>query len=351
LGLFPILNAGGLTLARRSVWRLLKHLRGRGLNYGRAVIVGTGRTALRVARTIRRNSWTGLEAVGFVDNPGRAEPVLLPRLGSIDRLEAIVAEQQIDHVFVALPLSRYGELPEVYRALDRILAEVQLVPDVPDAAGMRLRMLEIDGVPFLSMREDPHYGLYRVGKRAIDLALGAAALLFLSPLMIGLAAAVKLSSPGPILYRQTRTGLRGRSFAMLKFRSMQVDAERATGPVWAVPGDRRCTRLGRFMRRWSLDELPQLFNVLAGDMSLVGPRPERAVFVERFRKQLPGYTQRQQVKAGMTGWAQVNGWRGNTSLRHRLRCDLYYIAHWSIWLDLKIILLTFWRAVRERNAY
>jgi len=163
--------------------------------------------------------------------------------------------------------------------------------------------------------------------------------------------AIKLTSPGPILYRQARTGLGGQTFHMLKFRSMPIDAERATGPVWATRNDHRCTPLGRFMRHWSLDELPQLFNVLAGDMSLVGPRPERGVFVEQFRQRIPGYAQRHQVKCGITGWAQVNGWRGNTSLRHRVQCDLYYIANWSVWFDLKILAMTLWCGLHHRNAY
>jgi putative colanic acid biosynthesis UDP-glucose lipid carrier transferase len=169
--------------------------------------------------------------------------------------------------------------------------------------------------------------------------------------MAALALGVKLTSPGPIFYRQARTGLGGRTFQMLKFRSMLADAERETGPIWAVRNDDRCTPLGRFMRRWSLDELPQLFNVLAGDMSLVGPRPERGVFVEKFRHQIPNYVQRHQVKAGITGWAQVHGWRGNTSLRHRVQCDLYYIANWSLWLDLQILAMTLWCGLRHRNAY
>ena len=154
-----------------------------------------------------------------------------------------------------------------------------------------------------------------------------------------------------MLYQQTRTGLGGGTFKILKFRSMTLHAEERSGPVWAVRNDGRCTPLGRFMRHWSLDELPQLLNVLAGDMSLVGPRPERGVFVDAFRRQIPGYAQRHQVKAGITGWAQVNGWRGNTSLRHRLSCDLYYIAHWSIWLDFKILVMTPWCGMRHRNAY
>ena len=351
LAVFPALDTVGLVLARRAVWRALRYLRGRGLNHGRAVIVGTGRTGRRVAETIHSNSWTGLEAVGFVDVPGRTQPTLLPRLGAIGELHRVVAEHDVDHVFIALPLSRYGELPEVYKALSDVLVEVQLVPDIPNLAGMRLGMLEIDATVFLSCRQSPHYGWGWVAKRAMDLALGTAALVLLAPLMAALAVAVKLTSPGPVFFRQARTGLGGRTFRMLKFRSMRADAESRTGPVWARRDDDRCTPLGRFMRRWSLDELPQLFNVLAGDMSLVGPRPERGVFVDQFRRQIPGYQQRHQVKAGITGWAQVHGWRGNTSLRRRVECDLYYITHWSIWLDLTILLMTLWRGLRHRNAY
>lgn len=351
LAAFLVLNAVGLTLVRRVIWRVLKLLRDRGLNHGRAVVVGAGRMGRLVAKTIGNNRWTGLEAVGFVDNPGTVEPTLGPRLGTIEDLHQVVARYDIDHVFVALPLSRYGELPRVYQALSDVLVEVQLVPDVPNLAGMKLRMLEIDNLGLLSLRRNPHHGWAKVAKRATDLVLGAAALVLLTPLMAALAVAVKLTSRGPVFYRQSRNGLGKRPFQMLKFRTMRCDAERHTGPVWATPDDRRCTRLGRFMRRWSLDELPQLFNVLAGDMSLVGPRPERGVFVEKFCKQIPGYTQRHQVKAGMTGWAQVHGWRGNTSLRHRIECDLYYIANWSFGLDVWILLMTLWCGLRHRNAY
>jgi Undecaprenyl-phosphate glucose phosphotransferase len=351
LALFLCLNAIALSATRRLIWRVLKLLRNRGLNHGRVVIVGTGRTGRLVARTIRNNSWTGLAAIGFVDAPGKTEPRGLPRLGTIDELGAIVAAHQIDHVFVALPLARYGELPSVYRALSDLLVEVQLVPDLPNLTGMRIRSLEIDDLAFLSLRGNPQYGWRRVAKRAMDVALAALGLAMLSPLMALLAMLVKLSSRGPILYKQPRAGLGGQPFEMLKFRSMRVDAEQVTGPVWAGRYDERCTPLGRVMRRWSLDELPQLFNVLAGTMSLVGPRPERGVFVERFRRQIPSYSQRHQVKAGITGWAQVNGWRGNTSLRRRLECDLYYISNWSLWFDVKILCLTLYRGLRNRNAY
>jgi Undecaprenyl-phosphate glucose phosphotransferase len=351
LALFLGINAVSLAVVRRLLWRALKHFRGKGLNHGRAVIVGAGRTGRLVARTIQGNRWTGLEAVGFVDRPAAQPSALLPNLGKPDQLAHVVRTHDIDHVFIALPLSRYGELPEVYRSLSELLVEVQLVPDLPQLAGMRVRTVDIDDVSFLSLRASPNHGWWRWFKRGMDLVVGTGALVALSPLMAALAVLVKLTSTGPVLYRQRRVGLGGRPFDMLKFRSMRAGAENLTGPVWAAREDDRCTPLGRVMRKWSLDELPQLFNVLAGDMSLVGPRPERCHFIDKFRHEIPNYHQRHQVKAGITGWAQVNGWRGNTSLRRRVECDLYYIAHWSPWLDLKILWMTLWRGFRHRNAY
>lgn len=353
LAMFPVLNVVMLTLSRRLVWHGVKWARGKGLNHGRAVIVGVGRTGRLVEQTIGDNRWTGLEVVGFVDDTHHV-PLgfrVGPHLGPINQLETIVNEHDIDHVFVALSLDRYGELNQVTRALERVLVEVQIVPDLPNLAGMKLRMTEIDNLGFLSLRENPHAGWARLAKRATDLVLGTAALMLLSPLMLGLALAVKLTSNGPIFYRQTRNGLGRKPFSMLKFRTMRHDAETISGPIWATRGDRRCTPLGRFMRRWSLDELPQLFNVLTGQMSLVGPRPERGVFVEKFCSQIPGYDQRHRVKAGITGWAQIQGWRGDTSLRHRVQCDLYYITNWSFGLDIKILAMTIWRGFHHRNAY
>lgn len=351
LAIFGALNIVALAVTRRMIWQGVAALRTRGLNHGRALIVGAGRTGRRVAEAIGNHRWTGLEAVGFVDRPLKVEPTSPPRLGAIDQLKQVIIDYDVDHVFIALPLTRYGELAEIHRALDDLLVEVQLVPDLPNLAGMRAQTLEIDALTFLSLRGNPHHGWYRLAKRSMDVALGSLALVIFSPLMLLLAALIKLTSQGPILVRQSRTGMGGQTFCMLKFRSMRADAEDATGAVWAVRNDPRCTPLGRFMRRYNLDELAQLFNVVAGHMSLVGPRPERKVFVESFRRQLPTYTQRHRVKAGMTGWAQVNGWRGNTSLRRRLEYDLFYISNWSLWLDLKILCLTLWQSFRPRNAF
>ena len=207
-------------------------------------------------------------------------------------------------------------------------------------------------IPFIHLRESRLYGWNRVLKRAFDLVFGALALAVAAPFMLAIAVALKLTSPGPVLYRQERMGVDGLRFKMLKFRTMHVDAEAETGPVWALPDDPRRTPLGAFLRRTSFDELPQIFNVLRGEMSLVGPRPERPRFVEEFRRRVPGYMLRHKVKAGITGWAQINGWRGNTSIERRIECDLYYIERWSLSFDLKILLQTLWYGFRiNRNAH
>jgi exopolysaccharide biosynthesis polyprenyl glycosylphosphotransferase len=209
---------------------------------------------------------------------------------------------------------------------------------------------EFDGLPLVNLQDSPLYGWNLVAKRIVDIVLSSVALLITAPVQLVLAAVVRLTSPGPILYRQERMGLDGRTFQMLKFRSMIDDAEDDTGAVWATRDDRRRTSIGAMLRLSSLDELPQLFNVLRGEMSLVGPRPERPVFIEEFRKRIPKYMLRHKVKAGITGWAQVNGWRGDTSLERRIECDLYYIEHWSLPFDLKILWLSLWKGFIHKNA-
>jgi Undecaprenyl-phosphate glucose phosphotransferase len=225
------------------------------------------------------------------------------------------------------------------------------VPDVFGLASLRGGIEEFETLPIIHLRESPLYGWNRLLKRVFDIVVGAAALVGLSPMMLAIAVGIKLTSRGPVLYRQERMGLDGRRFSMLKFRSMVPDAEADTGPRWAVPDDPRRTGFGAFLRRASLDELPQLFNVLRGEMSLVGPRPERPSFVEDFRRRVPRYMLRHKVKAGITGWAQINGWRGNTSIEKRIEYDLYYIERWSLGFDIKILLQTIWLGFRHRNAY
>src|SRR5204863_173639 len=216
-------------------------------------------------------------------------------------------------------------------------------------ASLRGGVEEFETVPFIHLRESPLYGWNRVLKRSFDLVFGALALALAGPAMLAIAVALKLTSSGPVLFHQERMGVDGRRFRMLKFRTMQVDAEAKTGPIWARADDPRRTSLGSFLRRWSLDELPQFINVLRGEMSLVGPRPERPSFVEDFRRRVPGYMLRHKVKAGITGWAQINGWRGNTSIEKRIEYDLYYIERWSIGFDLTILMPTLWR-FRHRHG-
>jgi exopolysaccharide biosynthesis polyprenyl glycosylphosphotransferase len=347
LALFLAVNGVALALARRAVWNGLKWCRRHGLNYGRAVIVGTGRNGRLVSETIRQHAWTGLEAVGFVDRADRLEPAGLPRLGTIDELADVVARHDIDHVFVALPLSRYAELPAVYKALEKLLVEVQLVPDLPNLAGVRVGNVEIDGVTFLSLRADPHLGWSKLAKRSTDLVVGTAAIVLAAPLMLALAVVIKATSPGPVFYRQKRAGLKGRTFEMLKFRSMRVDAEQATGPVWARRGDERCTPLGRWLRRWSLDELPQLFNVLAGHMSLVGPRPPLLKEVEQYE---PWQRRRLAVKPGLTCVWQVSG-RNEVGFDDWVRMDLWYIDNQHLLTDLKLLARTPSIVLSRRGAY
>ena len=351
LALFFCVNIVLLALARRFLWKVLRALRRRGFNHGRALVVGTGRIARKTVRAIQNNDWTGLEPIGYIDHPQSPAPDDLPVLGGFDELPDLVERMAIDFVFICLPLRRYAEVRRVYAALSNVVVDVQLVPDLPNLNGMHLRTSQIDDLVFLGMRESPHAGWNRVVKRTTDLVFGTLALLVASPLMAVIALLIWLTSGRPVLYRQQRLGLGGRPFVMLKFRTMGVDAEKTTGPVWASSEDDRCTPLGRLLRRTCLDELPQFINVLRGDMSLVGPRPERQVFIRSFRELIPRYMLRHSVKAGITGWAQVNGWRGDTSLHKRVQYDLYYINNWSLGLDLKILWMTVLRVLYQKNAY
>jgi Undecaprenyl-phosphate glucose phosphotransferase len=350
--LFTAVAFAGIVGLRRASWQALRALRRRGVNQSHALIVGTGRGARRTARTLRQVSWAGIRTVGYVeDDPGRC-PTDLPVVGRIDDLPELVVRHHIEHVFIALPLNRYADARRVFAALSETVVDVRLVADVPALAGFALTTTSLHGMTVIGLRESPHHGLNVVVKRVMDVLLAVVALVLLAPLMAAIAALVKLTSPGPVLYRQERCGLNGRSFMMLKFRSLRADAE-AAGPQMTAVNDPRKTRLGSILRATNLDELPQLFNVLKGDMSLVGPRPERPVFVTKFRKTIPNYMARHAVKAGMTGWAQVNGWRGNSSLRRRVQFDLYYITHWNPLFDVRILFLTAWRMLfqKQKHAY
>ncbi|MDG2303877.1 MAG: undecaprenyl-phosphate glucose phosphotransferase [Candidatus Binatia bacterium] len=351
---FYVLVTGAVVLERAALREVLREARRCGYNLRHVLIVGDGELGRAVQERMVRHPEFGLKVRGFL-----AEDHLrvggfvgsTPICGQWDELEEIVERDDIDQVVFAIPFESLPELGGLIKKLDEAAVDVKVVPDVDRFVSLRSGIEEFGGLPLISLRATPLMGWSRVAKRAMDFCLAVMVLVLLSPFLLLIAAAVRLSTPGPALFAQDRMGLDGRVFRVWKFRTMGVDAEADTGPVWATENDPRRTTVGRVLRRFSLDELPQLLNVLRGEMSLVGPRPERPVFIEDFRSRVPKYMLRHMVQAGMTGWAQVNGWRGNTSIEQRIEHDLYYIENWSLRLDLKILVLTFVRGFAGKNAY
>ena len=348
---FWVASIVSASLSRAVFREALRVARRRGYNQRYAVVVGGGEPAAEVLRVLRRRPDVGIRVLGLLSDKRDGEGMGVKWLGGIEEIRSVLTRQQVDLVIIALPHTDYARLGAVLNEIGDEPVTIHFVPDLFSLASLRGGVEEFESVAFIHLRESPLYGWNLVLKRACDLGLGAAALAVAAPMMAVIAGGIALTSGRPILYRQERMGLDGRRFKMLKFRTMALDAEAASGPRWATPDDPRRTLLGGFLRAWSLDELPQLFNVLRGDMSLVGPRPERPSFVEDFRRRVPGYMLRHKVKAGITGWAQINGWRGNTSIEKRIEYDLYYIERWSLRFDLSIMLQTLWLGFRNRNAY
>ncbi len=345
-GLFLVLNIAFTYSSRELVRQALERRWRAGIGLKRILIAGAGDLGRAVADKILEHRELGYQIVGFVDDRATGDHLGhrgLPLLGQLCEAADVAQREQVDHLYIALPLEEHVKMLGVVEAASRECIELKVVPDLLQFISLRARLEDLDGVPIISLNDVPLQGFNAILKRVIDIALSAAALIVLGVPMALVAAVVKLTSPGPVFYRQERMGLDGKAFDVYKFRSMFVGAERQTGPVFAREDDPRCTPLGRILRRLDLDELPQLWNVLKGDMSLVGPRPERPYFVEQFKHRVPQYMLRHKVKAGITGWAQVNGWRGNTSIEKRIEYDLYYIGNWSVSLDLKIIWLTLFR--------
>ena len=349
--MFWVASIVSVSFSRAAFREVLRFARRRGYNQRYAVVVGGGEPAAEVLRVLRRRRDTGIQVLGLLSDKPEAEGAPVRRLGGIEEIRSVLTAHHIDIVIIALPHSDYPRLSTVLHEIGDEPVAIHLVPDLFNLASLRGGVEEFESIAFIHLRESPLYGWNRVLKRGFDLVLGALALLVALPIMAAIAVAVAMTSGRPVLYRQERMGLDGRRFGMLKFRTMVPDAETGTGPRWAVRDDPRRTRVGAFLRAWSLDELPQLFNVLRGEMSLVGPRPERPSFVADFRRRVPGYMLRHTMKAGITGWAQINGWRGNTSIEKRIEYDLEYIARWSLGFDLSILLRTLWLGFRNRNAY
>jgi Undecaprenyl-phosphate glucose phosphotransferase len=335
----------------RAVFREgLRFARRHGYNLRYAVVVGGGELAATVVRRVRERPDVGIQILGVVGDT-KEDLGGATWLGGYADLRAVLDGRTVDQVILALSHEDQERLGGLLDAVGDEPVTIHVVPDLFRFASLRGGVEEFEGMPFIHLRDSPLHGWSQVAKRAFDVGFSLLLLVGLSPLLAVLAVAVKVASPGPVLYGQERMGLDGQRFRMLKFRTMRVDAEAETGPVWTSVDDPRRVPLGALLRRFSLDELPQFVNVLRGEMSVVGPRPERPVFVEHFRRTVPGYMLRHKVKSGVTGWAQVHGLRGNTSLEKRIEYDLEYIERWSFWLDLKILALTVARILTDRNAY
>lgn len=353
MALFGLIVPTLMVGLRLVLYFYMRRARQQGKNLRRVLIVGAGLAGRRLERSFKLYPWMGFDVVGFLDDYKTDESDVLgtteEAVAIADRFEA--ENQPIDYVYVALPLSAAKRIEHLVDAFSTRLAHVCLVPDLLHFNIINNRITDLDGLPVIHLIDEAPFEFRRFIKRAVDVIFSALLLLVISPLLFIIAVAVKLSSPGPVFYKQERMSLNGHTFKMLKFRSMPVNAEEQTGAIWAKPNENRATPVGKFLRRTSLDELPQFINVLKGDMSVVGPRPERPVFIEEFRDQVPRYMLRHKMKAGITGWAQVNGWRGNTSIEKRIQYDLYYIQNWSLALDLKIMVMTVWKGFVNENAY
>lgn len=353
MGIFGSITPVLMVLVRVALYMGLQRARQNGKFLKRVLIVGAGKTGKRLRDAFEEYPWMGFETVGFLDDNQSRTP---DWLGAVDDLARVVkdaeeSESPIDYVYIALPLSASEKIKNLVGTLSTSLTNVCLVPDLEQYDLLNGRVTEVAGLPVIHLLDETPIEFRRVAKRAIDIGFSTLILILFSPCLLVIAIAVKMSSPGPVLYRQERMGLNGKKFLMFKFRSMPVNAETDSGAVWSKAGETRATRVGSFLRRTSLDEFPQFMNVFKGDMSVVGPRPERPVFIQEFRDQVPQYMLRHKMKAGITGWAQVNGWRGSTSLEKRIEFDLYYIRNWSLGLDLKIMLLTIWKGFVSKNAY
>jgi len=332
--LFPVVGIPVVWSGRLAAGALLRNLHARGVGVRRALLVGSGETADDLRRALEDRAWLGIRIAAVVPDPRDLA-------GALERHEP-------GQVFVAFPGDRPADLRAALEALRDATADVRVVPDLSGATTLNPEVALLAGLPVITLRQSPIHGVNRFAKRAFDLTAGLALAILLLPVAILTAVAVAIGSGRPILYSQERMGLDGRRFRILKFRTMRADAEEDGGAVWSRRDDPRTTRVGRVLRRFSLDEVPQLVNVLRGEMSLVGPRPERPVFIEEFRKRLPGYMHRLRIPAGLTGLAQVKGLRGDTDLSERLRYDLLYLERWSLLYDVEILVRTAFRVLGGR---
>ena len=354
LVLFLFLDILVVSLCRFGIQKYLGMIWAQGVGVRRALIVGAGHVGRALADKLVDHPATGLKPIGFSDDdPGKARNAHrgLPVLGTTLEVRDLIARHQIDTVFLALPVEAHKTMLRILKEVGDEMIDLRVVPDLFQYVTFKAGIEDFDGLPVINLTQVPLEGWNSMVKRTMDVVLSSLGLVALAVLYPFIALAIWLEDRGPVFFAQERMGLDGRIFKMLKFRSMRVDAEAQTGATWALEDDPRRTRVGAFLRRTSLDELPQLVNVFSGDMSLVGPRPERPEFVREFKEKVPQYMLRHRVRAGITGWAQVHGWRGNTSLSKRIEYDLYYIENWSLSLDVRILWLTLRSGLLHKNAY
>jgi exopolysaccharide biosynthesis polyprenyl glycosylphosphotransferase len=353
LGLFAVTGVAFVAVARLLIRDGLRRWRLHHDNLQRILVVGAGALGREITGKLLLHRDLGFHVVGFLDDdPGKLGREIdgVPVIGALKDVERVLAEREIDQVVVALPAEAHRKVMRILQVVGQECVEVRLVPDILQVATLNATLEDVDGTPVINLSQVPLQGWSSLVKRMMDLAIAGLAFVGLLPFLPLVALAIWLEDRGPIFYRQERMSLDGKSFMIWKFRSMRANAEASSGPVWAIKDDPRRTRVGELLRRWSLDELPQLWNVIMGEMSIVGPRPERPTFVREFKHKIPQYMLRHRVKAGITGWAQVHGWRGNTSVKKRLQYDLYYIENWSLGLDMKILWMTVRHGLRH-NAY
>jgi exopolysaccharide biosynthesis polyprenyl glycosylphosphotransferase len=352
-----VVYAWALTILFVGLWRLLYGkinavLRARGIGRARLLIVGAGRVGAMILQAVRRSPQLGYQPVGYIDNdPAIRDVEGVPVLGNIDFLADSIRENKVDEVIIALPHASHEEVLAIVSRCDGRMVDVKVFPDLFQIMASEVSIGDLNGLPLMSIRDVSLRGWRLTLKRAVDVIFSALVMIFLSPFLLLAALIIRIDSEGPVFYSQERVGLDGKPFPCIKFRTMRVDAESDTGPVWATKDDPRRTRIGGFLRRFSIDEIPQFINVILGHMSVVGPRPERPLFVQQFAHDVPRYMERHREKAGITGWAQVNGLRGDTSIEERTRYDLWYIENWSLLLDFKIMFKTALAMLRGDNAY
>lgn len=344
----------GLSTSRGAIRLFLRHMRNLGYNTRKVAIMGSMPIGIRLAETLRDTPWMGFKVLGFYDDNSPDSIHSIQRCGDLKRLVDDAKAGNIDRIYIAMPMEKEKTIKNMVFELSDTTCSVMLIPDIFTFNILQSRNEEINGIPVVSLFDTPMSGINRIIKRFEDVILATLILLFISPIIFIIALMVKTTSPGPMLFKQKRYGMDGRAIAVWKFRSMSV-MEDGNEIIQAKKGDARLTKIGAFLRKTSLDELPQFFNVIKGDMSIVGPRPHAVYHNEQYRKLIKGYMLRHKMKPGITGWAQINGWRGETDtldkMQRRVEFDLEYISNWSVWFDLKIIFLTIFKGFINKSAY